>query len=253
MDTGEYTSMYMLQKVPVLTIDGPAGSGKSSVSDELAHRLNWHRLDSGLLYRIVAYFAVKSELNVYEPCQVTRLLCDQLVIRYEFDSKSPSHRTNKFEIVISEGSNCKAAQIFWGEIDVTDPVREETVSSLASVVALYPGVRDFLRPVQRSCRRPPGLVAEGRDMGTVVFPDAHFKFFLTASVPQRARRRMHQLAERGENADLEELKQNMLDRDRRDRERTLAPLEPAQDAVLVDSTSLTLDQTASKIFDLVSE
>ena len=241
----------LLQNAPVLTIDGPAGSGKSSVSIEVARRLNWHRLDSGLLYRIVAYFVVESDSDASDPEQATRLLRDQLTIRYGFNIKNPSDKTCEFEVVICEGTRSEATRVYWGEDEVTDCVREETISNLASIVAVHPGVRDLLRPVQRSCRRPPGLVAEGRDMGTVVFPEARSKVFLTASALERARRRRQQLAAQGEMADLDELERNILDRDQRDRGRALAPLEPAQDAVVVDSTGLTLNQVASRVFDLV--
>ncbi|MDT8408638.1 MAG: (d)CMP kinase [Wenzhouxiangellaceae bacterium] len=222
----------MSDSVPVLAIDGPSGAGKGAVSAILARRLGWHVLDSGAVYRAVALAALDRGIEA-----------DDHAALIELSRRLPlEFRAGEDGIEIEvDGRN------------VGDRLRSEQVSIMASRVASVPALRSALLELQRSQRKPPGLVADGRDMGTIVFPDAELKVFLEASVEERAKRRYKQLKGKGENVILSRLFRDMQARDRRDRERAVAPTVPASDAVAVDSTCLSLDQVVECIVELARQ
>ena len=212
---------------PVITVDGPGGSGKGTISRRLARKLGWNFLDSGALYRLVALAAMDRGI---EPDNEIALAELALVLDARFEEEEDDTR------VILNGE------------DVTDQLRSEAVGAFSSRVAAQPAVREALLERQRSFRGEPGLVADGRDMGTVVFPDASQKFYLTASVSERAKRRHKQLKEKGESVNLSRLFRDIEERDRRDETRDIAPLVPAKDAVHIDSTELSIDEVMRIIY-----
>jgi cytidylate kinase len=205
-------------KPPVVAIDGPSASGKGTVASRVAARLGFHYLESGALYRLVA-------LAGGVPKESARVL----------------------DAAFIDG------RIILKKQDVTDAVRAEAIGVRASEVAKIPEVRAALLARQRAFRHPPGLVADGRDMGTVVFPDAVLKVFLTASTVTRAQRRYKQLIDKGNSANLAALSRDLEERDQRDAAREVAPLKPASDAVLVDSSDLTVDQVVDRVLELYRE
>jgi CMP/dCMP kinase len=214
----------------VIAIDGPSGSGKGTVARLLAERLGWHLLDSGALYRLVALAGASRGLDPGdEPGHAE--LAAALDARFEVDVSGA-------ERVLLDGR------------DVTRQLRAESTGNMASVVAAMPAVRAALFERQRGFATPPGLVADGRDMGTVIFPTAGLKVFLTASAEERARRRHKQLKDKGLAANLAALSQEILERDQRDAARTTAPLKPAADAVLIDSTGVPVEAVVQRILDL---
>ncbi len=219
-------------KIPVVTIDGPVGSGKGTISARLAERLGFHLLDSGALYRLVALTALKQGIDLDD---------------HNALAEAARHLDTRFG---SEGSDTR---IFLGGEDVTDGIRREAVSQAASRVAAVPAVREALATRQKGFRRAPGLVADGRDMGTVIFPDAPVKLFLTASARARAERRYKQLKEKGESVNLPRLLQDLEARDERDSNRKVAPLVPAPGATLIDSTEMDIDQVVEEAFKIVKE
>ena len=214
----------------VITIDGPSGSGKGTLSQLLAKKIGFHLLDSGALYRLVALAALKQGVNIQDERQVEQVAA-QLDVRFDITDEST-------RILLS------------GE-DVTSAIRNEIISMNASVVAAYPGVREALLKRQRDFRQLPGLVADGRDMGTTVFPDADIKIFLTASAEARAQRRYKQLVEKGESVDMNALIKDIQERDERDSKRTVSPLKPAADAILLDSTQMTIEEVLEAMLSLV--
>lgn len=219
--------------VPVIAVDGPSGSGKGTVCRILAERLGWHLLDSGALYRLTALAGAARGLDpADEPGHAA--VAASLDVRFEVNGQGG-------ERVLLDGG------------DVTRELRAEATGGMASVVAAMPAVRTALLDRQRAFAAAPGLVADGRDMGTVVFPSAGVKVFLTASAEERARRRYNQLKEKGLTANLAGLSQEILERDRRDSARSVAPLRPATGAVVIDSTGLTVDDVVSRILVLVRE
>ena len=215
----------MPDTLPVITIDGPSGSGKGTVTQRVADRLGWRVLDSGALYRLVG-FAV-----------------DQRAVGFEDESKI-SEIAEHLNVEFNNG------KIFLDGREVTDLIRTEGAGNNASRVAAMPGVRAALLDWQRGYAQPPGLVADGRDMGTVIFADAQLKIFLTASVEERARRRHKQLIEKGQSANLDDLLRDIGDRDRRDRERSAAPLRAADDALVIDSTAVDVSSVVQQILSL---
>lgn len=224
--------MGMDTSVPVLTIDGPSGSGKGTVSRIVAARLGWHYLDSGALYRAVGIAAGWSDIDLSDASALVRCAFDTRVEFRENGSGEPR--------VIVNGT------------DATDELRTETAGAAASAIAAIPEVRAALRERQRAFRQPPGLVADGRDMGTVIFPDAAHKVFLTASAEERAERRYKQLKEKGVSVTIDGLLREILARDARDASRAVAPLRPADDAVLIDTTGLSVEDVVARVLDVVS-
>ena len=218
--------------VPVVTIDGPGGSGKGTVSQLLARRLGWNYLDSGALYRLVAMAALDSGIAVDD---VGKL--GELAARLDIS------------FTLRDGE----AEIRLDGVPVSERLRSEAVSALASRVAAIPEVRLALRKRQRAFQKPPGLVADGRDMGTVIFPGAQLKIFLTASVEERAQRRYKQLKDKGESVTLSRLFRDIEKRDERDRTRAVAPLRPAEDAHIIDSTDLGIDEVLQEILKLLEK
>lgn len=214
----------------VITIDGPSGAGKGTLSQLVAKRLGYHLLDSGALYRLVALSAHKLSINLQDEQAIADVA---------------SHLQVKFDV---DGD---ATRIFLVGEDVTDAIRHESVSMNASVVAAYPKVRNALLQRQKNFAQFPGLVADGRDMGTTVFPLAQVKIFLTASAEARAERRYKQLTQKGVAVDMAELIKDIKDRDDRDTNRSVSPLQPADDALVLDSTSMTIEQVLAAILHKV--
>jgi cytidylate kinase len=209
-----------LEKRLLITIDGPAGSGKSTVSRLLAKKLSYLCLDTGALYRAVAYQAIRNGISATDEEGVAEL-CRRTEIRL--------HRVDEI------------LKVFVDAQDVTGQIRTEPVGLLASTLSAMPVVRSALLPVQRELGKNGGIIAEGRDMGTVVFPNADLKFFLDADVEERARRRYMELVMRGEKVGYPSLKKDLLRRDRQDCERAVAPLKVPEGAIMVDSTRLSID------------
>jgi len=217
---------------PVLTIDGPSGAGKGAVSAASARQLGWNVLDSGAVYRSVALAALERGVR-------------------EDDAAGLVELTSDVDLTFRAGAD--GIEVYLDDREVGDSLRTESVSVMASRVASIPAVRDALLSLQRGYRKAPGLVADGRDMGTIVFPDASLKVFLEASVEERAKRRYKQLKEKGESVMLPRLFRDMQARDRRDRERSVAPTVPASDAVVVDSTHLSREQVVEHVVGLARQ
>jgi cytidylate kinase len=218
-------------KPPVLTIDGPSGSGKGTISRAVAERLGWHFLDSGALYRAVGLAASWADLDLTDADAVARIA-----------------RATEVRFVDRRGDD---PLVFVNRIDASGELRTETCGATASAIAAIPAVRDALVAKQRSFRLAPGLVADGRDMGTVIFPDAQWKVFLTASAQERAERRYKQLKQKGLDVTLAALLREILARDARDAARPVAPLRPAADAVLIDTTGHTIEQVVAEVLSMV--
>lgn len=210
--------------VPVITIDGPSGSGKGTVAGLLAERLGWHVLDSGALYRLVGLLVARSGLDFKNEPQIADIAKNMVV---EF----------------------AGGKVLLAGEDVSLAIRSETAGNNASKVAALPAVRQALLDWQRAQARSPGLIADGRDMGTVVFPQAPVKIFLDASAEERAKRRYKQLMEKGLAANLATLTAEIRERDERDRNRAVAPLVPAEGAVVIDSTAVGIEAVLDKVLD----
>jgi len=219
--------------IPVITLDGPGGSGKGTIARLLAERLGWHLLDSGALYRLTALAARRAGIDPEDEARVTELA-----------------RTLPVAFEVGEDGT---PRILLDGREVGSELRTEQCGADATRVEAMPAVREALLERQRAFRQPPGLVADGRDMGTVVFPDAPLKIFLTASLEERARRRYNQLKEQGVSANIHSLLQELADRDERDANRKVAPLRPAADAIVLDSTELGIDEVLQRILDLARE
>ncbi len=223
----------MATSVPVLTIDGPSGSGKGTISRAVAERLGWHYLDSGALYRAVGLASAWEGVDLSDPDAVAACAA-RTDIRFENDEAGEPR-------VIVNGK------------DATHQLRMETAGAAASAIAAYPAVRAVLLKLQHRFRRLPGLVADGRDMGTVVFPDSPFKVFLTASAGERARRRHKQLKDKGVSVNLDSLLHEIAARDERDAGRAVAPLKPAENAVVLDSTGMPITEVIERVLALLPE
>jgi len=220
----------MVRRVPVMTIDGPSGSGKGTVSRAAARALGWALLDSGALYRLVALAGRQAALSLDDEAGLARM-------------------AETAEIRFGAGDSGEEA-VWLGAREVTDAIRTEQAGNDASKVAALPKVRAALLERQRRFAAPPGLVADGRDMGTVVFPDAEVKIFLTASAAERALRRHKQLKEKGVAANLAALSLEIEERDRRDMNRAIAPLTPSADAVLLDTTGMPVDAVVERVLEM---
>ncbi|MBX3693183.1 (d)CMP kinase [Dokdonella sp.] len=218
--------------IPVLTIDGPSGSGKGTISRLVAEELGWHLLDSGAIYRAVGYAAGMAGIDLTDADAVTRMA---EAAKIAFRAPKDGGETR----VIVNGH------------DATDELRTETAGAAASAIAAYPSVRSALFDKQRGFRKAPGLVADGRDMGTVIFPDAPYKVFLTASADERARRRYKQLKDKGLNVTLAALLREIQARDERDATRAVAPLRPADDALTIDTTGIAVDGVVAAVLAVV--
>ena len=210
--------------VPVVTIDGPSGAGKGTLAAAIAEARGWHLLDSGALYRIIAVVALRQGVSLSDAALLAAL-CSEL------------------QIVFGAGS------VTVNGDDLTDAIRTEDVGSAASVVAALPPVREAILTLQKAFRRAPGLVADGRDMGTVVFPDAPVKIFLDASAEARAERRYNQLKNKGLSVKFPTLLEQIQERDARDRERAVAPLRPAEDALILDSSQMSIDAVVATVIE----
>ena len=205
---------------PVIAIDGPSASGKGTIASRVARKVGFHYLESGALYRLIALLSLRED--TLDETRLARL-------------------AGEMDLAFDDG------EVLLGDESVTEKVRSELVGNRASEVARLPGLRQALLARQRAFRRPPGLVADGRDMGTVVFPDADLKVFLTATPEVRAERRYKQLIEKGIDANLRALSRDLRDRDERDAKRAVAPLVPAPDSQVLDSSALSIDEVVDRI------
>ena len=220
-------------QVPVIAIDGPSGSGKGTIARNVASRLGWHLLDSGALYRLVALAAIRNGTPLDDADKLAEV-ARNLDVRFDSDDAG-------------------GEQVWLGGSVVTDEVRTEECGKGASTVAPLQPVRTALLALQRGFRRMPGLVADGRDMGTHVFPDAGLKVYLTASADERAERRHKQLKDKGIDVSLAALSRDIEDRDRRDSERSVAPLRPAEDARILDSSGKSIEAVTETVLGWASE
>ena len=220
-----------MTSIPVITIDGPSGSGKGTVAVRIAEKLGFTLLDSGALYRSVGIAALRCEIDLRDHQQIAELARH---LNIEFGVSSP-------DSVWLDGE------------DVSLEIRTDIGSELASQIGAIPAAREALYERQLAFRKAPGLVADGRDMGTVVFQDAIIKIYLTARPEERAQRRYKQLIDKGIDASLADLLRDLKERDARDSERSISPLKPAKDAVVLDTTDLHIDQVVEQVLDLVSE
>jgi cytidylate kinase len=223
----------MNSNAPVITIDGPSGSGKGTVAGLLAKQLGWNLLDSGALYRLLAFSARNHGVDLTNE-ESLKLLAAHLDVQF-----------------LAAGDGKPQRIILEGE-EVTESIRNEQIGAGASQIAALPAVRDAVLQRQRAFRESPGLVADGRDMGTVVFTDAPLKVFLTASAEERANRRYLQLKAKGDDVNLASLIDEIRARDERDTQRTVAPLKPAADAIQLDSTELSIEQVLERILSEVA-
>ncbi|MEO6697269.1 MAG: (d)CMP kinase [Gammaproteobacteria bacterium] len=223
--------------IPVITIDGPSGSGKGTISQIVAQRLGWNLLDSGALYRLLALAAHQAGISLHDEPALAAL-AKKLDVQFVASTEGQSVAQNQ---VLLEGQDA-------GEI-----LRSEQCGNDASKVAALPAVRAALLGRQRDFRATPGLVADGRDMGSVIFPDADLKIFLTASASMRAHRRYKQLKDKGVNVSISNLVEEIAERDVRDSTRSVAPMAPAPDAVVLDSSDLTIEQVVARVMDLWRE
>jgi cytidylate kinase len=227
--------------IPVLTVDGPSGSGKGTISRLVARRLGWHYLDSGALYRAIGIAAERGNIGKTDVAALVRCTTATQIDFLEAGGESGADDRQIGEL-----------RVFVNGIDSTDELRTETAGAAASAIAAIPAVRDALKDRQRSFRQPPGLATDGRDMGTVIFPDAPYKVFLTASAGERAERRYKQLKDKGLSVTLAGLLQEILARDARDANRAVAPLRPADDAVRIDTTGLGIQAVVERVLAFVN-
>jgi cytidylate kinase len=216
----------------IITVDGPAGVGKSSVSKALSQKISYVYLDTGALYRAVAYKVAESGISADDREAISEF-CQNIDISLQRDDAGMK--------ILANGD------------DITDRIRTEEIGILASTVSTIPMVRKKLLPIQRKAGSGGGIIAEGRDMGTVVFPDADVKFFINAQIQERAKRRYLQLVKRGVEADFEDIKSGILVRDRQDTKRNIAPLRPAEDAFILDTTDMKMGEVVEKMIGLIKE
>lgn len=218
--------------IPVITVDGPSGTGKGTICIQLASTLHWHFLDSGALYRTLAFAAINTGIGL-ENTPALRKLAENLDINFK-----PDHKRS-------------GVAIYLGDQEVTAAIRTEDCGNAASKIAVYPAIRAGLLFRQRSFKQKPGLIADGRDMGTVVFPEAALKIFMTASADERAKRRYKQLKEQGFSVNLARLSAEIAERDGRDAERSASPLIPAAGAIVIDTTAVDVETVGQQVLDLV--
>ena len=224
-----------MSKVPIITIDGLSGAGKGTVSKMLCTELGWNILDSGALYRTLTFLIDKKEIDIN----------NFIHNKDEF--------LRDFEVSFQVGSLGEPVSVFLKEEDITDLVRTEKIAEKTSAFSSLKVIRDFIRPCQRAFKQPPGLIADGRDMGTVIFPEADLKIYLTASLEERAKRREIQLKRLGTKVNMRILLDELEARDKKDIERDLSPLKPAEDSFVIDTTGLSPEEVLEKIRDLLSD
>ena len=220
--------------IPVLTLDGPSGVGKGTVASIIAQKLDWHLLDSGAIYRAFAIVARNNDIKI-DDTDVDGLL----------------KLANNFNISFKLNSNHEPLNVYLNNVEVSSELRTEKTAALASQFAKIESLRKVLLVKQRQFKKLPGLVADGRDMGTVVFPDAPFKVFLTAEVSERAIRRLKQLQESGIAGNISHTLAEVQKRDERDVNRQHSPLKPAKDALVIDTTNLTINEVITKVMALI--
>ena len=218
--------------IPVLTLDGPSGVGKGTVASIIAQKLDWHLLDSGAIYRAFAIVASNNDIKIDDIDGLLKL-------------------ANNFDISFKLNSNHKPLNVYLNNVEVSSELRTEKTAALASQFAKIESLRKVLLVKQRQFKKLPGLVADGRDMGTVVFPDAPFKVFLTAEVEERAKRRLKQLQESGIAGNISHTLAEVQKRDERDVNRQHSPLKPAKDALVIDTTNLTINEVITKVMALI--
>ena len=218
--------------IPVLTLDGPSGVGKGTVSSIIAQKLDWHLLDSGAIYRAFAIVAKDNDINIDDIDGLLKL-------------------ANNFDISFKLNSNNKPLNVYLDNVEVSSELRTEKTAALASQFAKIGSLRKVLLVKQRQFKKLPGLVADGRDMGTVVFPEAPFKVFLTAEIEERAKRRLKQLQETGIAGNISHTLAEVQKRDERDATRKHSPLRPAKDALVIDTTNLTINEVIAKVMALI--
>lgn len=224
----------MVNQAPVITIDGPGGVGKGTVTYLLAKAIGWYMLDSGAIYRAIGWALWHYQVAIDDEPAVNRLL-------------------KKIQIAIENPISDSPAKVICDGYDITGVIREEAIGQLASQASGLTIVREAVLQYQRDFRRFPGLVADGRDMGTVVFPDATLKFFFDANPLERAQRRYRQLQDKGINVSLRDIQEDLLARDRRDRDRSFSPTKPADEAVIIDTTDLSIDEVFALVLETVQQ
>lgn len=223
----------MKKNIPVITIDGPGGSGKSTLCKRMAENLKWNLLDSGAIYRTLAYVVIHEKINIKSE---DNLVCIAKKLDVSFLIKN------------------KKIKVFLSGIDITNNIRTEEISSMASKIAIFPQVRKIILKYQRKFLQKPGLIAEGRDMGTIVFANAPVKIFLDARLEKRVERRFFQLKKLGiKNININYILDKIKERDNRDYSRLIAPLLPANDAYILDATQMTIEQLISKSLKYVCQ
>jgi len=218
--------------IPVLTLDGPSGVGKGTVASIIAQKLDWHVLDSGAIYRAFAIVASNNDIKIDDIDGLLKL-------------------ANNFDISFKLNSNHEPLNVYLNNVEVSSELRTEKTAALASQFAKIESLRKTLLVKQRQFKKLPGLIADGRDMGTVVFPDAPFKVFLTAEVEERAKRRLKQLQETGIAGNISHTLAEVQKRDERDVNRQHSPLKPAKDALVIDTTNLTINEVITKVMALI--
>jgi len=218
--------------IPVLTLDGPSGVGKGTVASIISQKLDWHLLDSGAIYRAFAIVANDNDIKIDDIDSLLKL-------------------ANNFDISFKLNSNHEPLNVYLNNVEVSSELRTEKTAALASQFAKIESLRKVLLVKQRQFKKLPGLVADGRDMGTVVFPDAPFKVFLTAEVSERAKRRLKQLQESGIAGNISHTLAEVQKRDERDLNRQHSPLRPAKDALIIDTTNLTINEVITRVMSLI--
>lgn len=218
--------------IPVITLDGPSGSGKGTIGQLLAKQLQWHFLDSGAVYRVLGLAAQQQNISLNDVATLVSL-------------------AQQLDLKFLESEPGLPPRIQLTNQDVTDAIRTEACGNITSKISVFPEVRQALLERQRAFRQLPGLIADGRDMGTIVFPDAQLKIFLMASLEERVQRRYLQLKKKGIDVSLPALYDELAERDRRDQERLVAPLKPADDAILIDTTGSSIETVMQQIMDKI--
>ena len=215
--------------VPVITIDGPSGAGKGTVAQMLALDLDWNILDSGALYRTLAFFMNENDISLEQ-----------------FDENADEIK-KMFKVSFDPGIPGEPVKVIFNKEDITSKIRTEEIAKITSTLAIEPKIREFIKPCQREFMISPGLIADGRDMGTVIFADAQYKIFLTASIEERAKRRQTQLKRHGLEVNMRSLLQELVERDKKDTEREHSPLVPADNSVIIDTSNLNPERVVKKI------